>query len=85
VSRLSRQCGIFNISQPYRPPRSVTGIALLLLLLFFEFFKEVINNNNNNNNKIIKPIKQYDLGGCGVGISNERDFLSTELRSSRMA
>jgi hypothetical protein len=31
VSRLSRQCGIFNISQPYRPPRPVTGIALLYL------------------------------------------------------
>jgi hypothetical protein len=26
---LSRQCGILNISQAYRPPRSVTGIALL--------------------------------------------------------
>jgi hypothetical protein len=29
MSRLSRQCGILNISQPYRPPRSVKGIALL--------------------------------------------------------
>jgi hypothetical protein len=29
VSRLSRQCGILNNSQSYRPPRPVTGIALL--------------------------------------------------------
>jgi hypothetical protein len=29
LSLLSRQCGILNISQPYRPPRSVIGIALL--------------------------------------------------------
>jgi hypothetical protein len=29
VSRLPRQCGILNISQTYRPPRPVTGIALL--------------------------------------------------------
>jgi hypothetical protein len=28
VSRLSRQCGILNISQPYRPPWTVTAIAL---------------------------------------------------------
>jgi hypothetical protein len=26
VSRLSKQCGIRNISQTYRPPRPVTGI-----------------------------------------------------------
>jgi hypothetical protein len=27
--RLFRQCGILDISQPYRPPRSVTGVTLL--------------------------------------------------------
>jgi hypothetical protein len=32
VSQLSRQCGILNITQPYRLPRPVTGIALLLII-----------------------------------------------------
>jgi hypothetical protein len=27
VSRMSRQCGILNISQPHRPPQPVTGIG----------------------------------------------------------
>jgi hypothetical protein len=33
MSRLSMQCGILNISQPYRPPRPVMGIALLFLYI----------------------------------------------------
>jgi hypothetical protein len=40
MSRLPRQCGILNISQPYRPPRPVTGIVLL-----FFFFLLLLRDN----------------------------------------
>jgi hypothetical protein len=39
VNRLSRQFGILNISQPYRPQSPVTGIALL-------FYHATANNCN---------------------------------------
>jgi hypothetical protein len=32
VSRLSRQCGILDITQPYRPPRTVREIASLCVV-----------------------------------------------------
>jgi hypothetical protein len=31
MSRLSKQCEIPNISQPYRPPRPATGIAFFMI------------------------------------------------------
>jgi hypothetical protein len=34
MSRLSGHCGILNISQPYRPPRPVKGIALLFYFTY---------------------------------------------------
>jgi hypothetical protein len=61
VNRLSRQCGILNILQPYRPPRSVTGIALLFFFALLEIHTEYRGYLKMNTSTVSSILKQYLL------------------------
>jgi hypothetical protein len=48
VSRLSKNCGILNISQPYKSPRPITGIALPYFLTYRLHHGMVMNKKQTN-------------------------------------
>jgi hypothetical protein len=76
MSRLSRQCGILNILQPYRPPRPVTGIALLLLYR---------NKQKDGDKYIMKYFINCIVCRYCKGNSFKPDIIGRKFRTRRMS
>jgi hypothetical protein len=76
----SRQCGILNISQPHRPLRPFTGIALLLL---FYFTKAYIRNGETAR-RISKDVTQSGVMYSSTqAMHTAYDITSKSTRISR--
>jgi hypothetical protein len=83
VSRLSEQCGIFNISQPYRPPWPVMGIALLFLH-FTYILTEICSVRRLSDDKFLwKPVRT--AFGTGTELDPSNSFFSSSHTAVRVS
>jgi hypothetical protein len=85
VSRLSRQCGILNISQSYRPTRPVTGIALLYFLLYYMGLQSHRNTPLTlifENHNVMSLLLRINCYSC-VGQCADHSVISGHVASTR--
>jgi hypothetical protein len=72
VSRLSRKCGILNISQPCRLPWPLTGLALIYLLMVLDITPFFLDFS------LIQSFLLVD-GSCSVTLLYEKEPILSSL------